>query len=129
MARATARRAGKIAATTTGKAAGGGKRSRPVREKDYDLRLYISGATAHSRAALANIKAIGEKHLKGRYRLSVIDVYQQPGRAREHQIIAVPTLVKELPPPLRRMVGDLSSEESVLIGLDLVSRPVGGGKS
>jgi circadian clock protein KaiB len=72
---------------------------------DYDLVLFISGASDRSRLALANIKAIVNEHLNGRYRLSVVDLYQQPERAREHEIIAVPTLVKRLPQPLRRLIG------------------------
>lgn len=110
-----------------------GKRSaragKPAAPADgYELVLYISGATEHSRLALGNIKAIGEKHLKGRYRLEVVDLYQQPDRAREQEIVAVPMLVKKLPLPLRRMIGDLSNEEHVLIGLDLVPRPVADGQ-
>ena len=94
-----------------------------ARQGDYDLHLYVSGATERSRLAIANVKSVGEKHLKGRYRLLVVDLFQDPGGAREHDIIAVPTLVKKLPLPLRRMVGDLSSEDRVLIGLDLVPAP------
>jgi circadian clock protein KaiB len=96
--------------------------------RDYDLVLFISGASERSRVALANIKAIANEHLNGRYRLSVVDLHQQPDRAREHEILAVPTLVKRLPAPLRRLVGDLSDEDRVMIGLDLVpkSRPKGG---
>jgi circadian clock protein KaiB len=75
--------------------------------------------TPRSTRALANLKAICEEHLKGHYDLQVIDVYQQPVLARGDQIIAVPTLIKRLPPPLRRMIGDLSDREQVLIGLDL----------
>jgi circadian clock protein KaiB len=89
---------------------------------DYDLVLFISGASDRSRVALANIKAIANQHLNGRYRLSVVDLYQQPERAREHEIIAVPTLVKRLPQPLRRMIGDLSDEDRVMIGLDIVPK-------
>lgn len=89
---------------------------------DYDLVLFISGASDRSRLALANIKAIANEHLKGRYRLSVVDLYQQPERAREHEIIAVPTLVKRLPTPLRRLIGDLSDEDRVMIGLDIVPK-------
>jgi len=74
--------------------------------------------------ALANIKAIAERHLQGRYRLAVVDLFQQPERAHADQIIVVPTLVKQLPLPLRRMVGGLTSEERVLIGLDLVPKRV-----
>jgi circadian clock protein KaiB len=85
----------------------------------YDLELYVSGATAHSRAAVANIKDVAERHLKGRYRLVVTDLYQEPVKAREEQIIVVPMLVKRRPLPLRRIVGDLSSEEHVLLGLQL----------
>jgi circadian clock protein KaiB len=93
---------------------------------DYDLVLFISGASERSRLALANIKAIVNEHLNGRYRLSVVDLYQQPERAREHEIIAVPTLVKRLPQPLRRMIGDLSDEDRVMVGLDIVPKPRSG---
>jgi circadian clock protein KaiB len=89
---------------------------------DYDLVLFISGASDRSRVALANIKAIANQHLNGRYRLSVVDLYQQPERAREHEIIAVPTLVKRLPQPLRRLIGDLSDEDRVMVGLDIVPK-------
>lgn len=89
---------------------------------DYDLVLFISGASERSRVALANIKAIANEHLKGRYRLAVVDLYQQPERAREHEIIAVPTLVKRLPTPLRRLIGDLSDEDRVMVGLDIVPK-------
>ena len=102
-------------------------RARTAGQKRYELVLDISGATANSRLALANVKAVGDTHLKGRYRLSVVDLYQQPERAREQGIIAVPMLVKSLPAPLRRMIGDLSNEERVLIGLDLIAKPVRGG--
>jgi circadian clock protein KaiB len=93
---------------------------------DYDLVLFISGASDRSRLALANIKAIVNEHLNGRYRLSVVDLYQQPERAREHEIIAVPTLVKRLPQPLRRLIGDLSDEDRVMVGLDIVPKPRNG---
>jgi len=89
----------------------------------YVLRLYVTGMTPRSTRALANIKEICEEHLKGHYDLQVIDVYQQPVLARGDQIIAVPTLIKKLPPPLRRMIGDLSDREQVLIGLDLRPKP------
>jgi len=89
---------------------------------EYDLVLFISGASDRSRVALANVKAIAAEHLAGRYRLSVVDLYQQPERAREHEIIAVPTLVKRLPEPLRRLIGDLSDEERVMVGLDIVPK-------
>jgi len=98
------------------------RRTRAAAAADYDLVLFISGASERSRLALANIKTIVNEHLDGRYRLSVVDLYQQPQRAREHEIIAVPTLVKRLPQPLRRMIGDLSDEDKVMIGLDLVPK-------
>jgi len=85
----------------------------------YRLRLYVSGATPRSAQAIANIKAISEKRLSGRYELEVIDAYQQAELAREQQIVVLPTLIKSLPGPLRRMVGDLSNEEQVLVGLGL----------
>ena len=85
----------------------------------YRLRLYIAGMTPRSARALANIAEICEQYLKGRYDLQIIDLYQQPVLAAGDQIIAVPTLIKKLPPPLRRLIGDLSDREQVLIGLDL----------
>jgi circadian clock protein KaiB len=88
-------------------------------KEPYVLRLYITGMTPRSTEAFSSIKAICEKHLQGRYDLEVIDIYQQPALAREEQIIAAPTLVKKLPAPLRRLVGNLSREDRVLAGLDL----------
>jgi circadian clock protein KaiB len=85
----------------------------------YVLRLFVAGATPKSVRAIANIKKICEENLKGRYVLDVIDLYQQPQLAQGDQIIAVPTLIKKLPPPLRRIIGDLSNTERVLVGLDL----------
>ncbi len=85
----------------------------------YVLRLYVNGATVKSAQAIASIKAICEKHLEGRYTLEVIDINQQPELMESEQIIAVPTLIKKLPPPLRQLVGDMSNEERVLIGLQL----------
>ena len=89
------------------------------RKQRYALRLYVAGMTPRSARAIANIKAICEEHLKGLYNLQVIDLYQQPVLAEGEQIIAVPTLIRKLPPPLRRLIGDLSDREQVLIGLDL----------
>ncbi len=91
----------------------------PSDQDKYILRLYITGATPKSLRAIANLKAVCEEYLKGRYELQVIDIYQQPQLARGEQIIAAPTLIKNLPTPLRRLVGDLSSREKVLLGLDL----------
>ena len=85
----------------------------------YLLRLYVAGTTPRSMAAIANIQKICAEKLDGRYVLEVIDLYQQPQLAAGHQIIAILTLIKELPPPLRRIIGDLSDTDKVLIGLDL----------
>ena len=85
----------------------------------YVLRLYVAGQTPKSVHAIANIKKICEENLNGRYVLDVIDLYQQPQLAQGEQIIAVPTLIKKLPPPLRRIIGDMSNTERVLVGLDL----------
>jgi len=88
-------------------------------EKHYILRLYVTGATSQSLRAIANVKKICEEYLKGRYELEVVDLYQQPQLAQGEQIIAAPTLVKKLPLPLRRIIGDMSTTERVLVGLDL----------
>ena len=88
-------------------------------KEKYLLRLYITGTTPQSQRALANIKRICEDHLQDRYELQVIDIYQIPTLARDEQIIAAPTLVKMLPLPLRRLIGDLSDERRVLLGLDV----------
>ncbi len=83
------------------------------------LRLYVTGTTARSARAIANARRACETHLAGRYDLAVVDIYQHPEAAQEHQIIAVPTLVRLLPVPLRRLVGDLSNNERVLAGLEI----------
>lgn len=88
-------------------------------QEKYVLRLYIAGMNARSIQAVENIKRICEQYLPGRYQLEVIDVYQQPIFARDGQIVAAPTLVKELPPPLRKLVGSMSDTERVLVGMDL----------
>jgi circadian clock protein KaiB len=95
----------------------------------YELRLYIAGTTPASGKAVENLRAICEEHLKGRYELTVIDVFQQPVLAKNEQIIAVPTLIKKLPAPLRRIVGDLSNEHRVLLGLDLKPKENGQGRA
>lgn len=88
-------------------------------KENYLLRLYVTGSTPHSVRAIDNIKKICEEHLKGRYELEVIDLYLTPNLAQGDQIIATPTLIKKLPLPLRRIIGDLSNTERVLVGLDL----------
>jgi circadian clock protein KaiB len=88
----------------------------------YDLRLYVAGHTAKSTAALANLKAVCEQHLAGRYVIEVIDLLEQPQLAAGDQVLAVPTLVRRLPPPLKRLIGNLANTERVLIGLDIRPR-------
>jgi circadian clock protein KaiB len=97
------------------------KKAKPSDE--WILRLYVAGQSPRSAAALRNLKEICEEHLAGRYRIEVIDLLKQPQLARGDQIIAVPTLVRHLPPPVKKIIGDLSSVESVLVGLDLRQRP------
>ena len=96
-----------------------GKRGARAHQEQYDLRLYVSGSTSKSALAVENIKRICEQHLKDRYDLEVIDIYQQPNLARDEQIVAVPTLIKRCPLPVRRLIGDLSNVKKVLSGLDL----------
>jgi circadian clock protein KaiB len=93
--------------------------SKPAREK-YCLRLYVTGTTPKSNRAITNIKRICEAHLKGRYILEIIDIYQQPALARGEQIIAAPTLIKRLPLPLRKFIGDMADSDKILLGLDLL---------
>jgi circadian clock protein KaiB len=85
----------------------------------YKLRLVVTGMTPRSTEAIARVKAICDEFLEGRYELEVVDIYQQPAVAKQEQIIATPTLIKKLPPPLRRLVGDLSDTQRVLLGLNL----------
>ena len=88
-------------------------------ENAYLLRLYVTGSTPRSARSIFNIRKLCEERLLGHYKLEVVDIYQQPEMAREEQIIAAPTLIKKLPLPLRKLVGDLSDHERVLVGLDL----------
>jgi circadian clock protein KaiB len=99
-------------------------RARRPRPERYVLRLYVTGSTARSTRAIANVRRICEDHLKNRYDLEVIDIYQQPMLAKGDQIVAAPTLVKSLPAPLRKLIGDMSDKDRVLMGLDL--RPLRG---
>lgn len=86
----------------------------------YVLRLYVTGMTTRAMRAIENVRAICDDHLAGRYDLEIIDVYLQPVLARDAQIIAAPTLIKKLPLPLRRIIGDMSQRDRVLLGLDLI---------
>lgn len=99
-----------------------------VENEKYILRLYVTGFTPKSQHAIANVKRICEEYLKGRYELEVVDIYQQPALARGEQIIATPTLIKKLPVPLRRFIGDMASTEKILFGLDLIPRKNRGGQ-
>jgi circadian clock protein KaiB len=90
------------------------------RQEHFILRLYVAGTTPQSTRAILNARKLTEEYLAGRFELEVIDIYQQPTLARDEQIVAVPTLVRRLPLPLRKLVGDLSNSERVLIGLDLL---------
>jgi circadian clock protein KaiB len=90
-----------------------------IKQERFVLRLYITGSTSRSRSAICNIRALCEEHLPGRYDLEVIDIYQQPILASTDQIIAAPTLIKKLPGPLRKFIGDMSDTDRVLLGLDL----------
>ncbi len=92
--------------------------AKPDGEK-YVLRLYVTGPTPRSARAIESIKRLCEANLMGRYELSVVDLYESPGRAREQQIVCAPTLVKEMPAPLRRLVGDLSDPNRVLLALEI----------
>jgi circadian clock protein KaiB len=92
---------------------------RRQRTQRYLLRLYITGTTPASSRAVESVRHICEEHLRGRYQLEVFDIYRMPALAKDEQIIATPTLIKVLPTPLRRFIGDLSKVESVVFGLDL----------
>jgi circadian clock protein KaiB len=89
--------------------------------EQYVLRLYVTGMTARSSRAVNNLRTICDEYLEGRYDLEVIDIYQQPALTRGEQIVAAPTLIKKLPLPMRRIIGDMSNRDGVLLGLDLVA--------
>lgn len=94
----------------------------PTPKKAWELRLYVAGQTPKSLAAFANLKEICEKHLAGQYHIEIIDLLEQPELASDDQILAIPTLVRKLPEPLRKIIGDLSNTERVLVGLNLRER-------
>ena len=95
------------------------KRRRAGRSETWILRLYVAGQSARSASALSNLEQVCEKHLAGRYKIEVVDLLKQPQLARGDQIVALPTLVRRLPPPMKKIIGDLSNEERLLVGLDL----------
>ena len=92
------------------------------KDKKWELRLYVAGKTEKSVTALSNLKKYCEEHLKGQYKIEVIDLLVQPQLAEGDQILAIPTLVRKVPEPIRKIIGDLSNEEKVLVGLNI--RPV-----
>ena len=89
----------------------------------YDLRLYVAGQTPKSLAAFANLKELCDVHLAGKYRIEVIDLMKKPQLARDDQIVAIPTLVRRLPQPIRNIIGDLCDRRQTLVGLDLSEQP------
>lgn len=91
-------------------------------EQKWELRLYIAGQTPRSVAAFRNLKKVCEEHLAGRYEIEVIDLLVNPRLAKDHQILAIPTLVRKLPDPVRKLIGDLSDLDKTLVGLDLIRR-------
>ena len=95
------------------------KNNKTAQEELWELRLYVAGQTPKSLAAFANLKKICEEHLKGKYTIEIIDLLKNPTLAKGDQILAIPTLVRKLPEPVRKIIGDLSNTERVLIGLDL----------
>jgi circadian clock protein KaiB len=106
-----------------------GEASRSAKPADeiLELRLYVAGQTPKSLAALANLKRICEEHLKDKYRIEVVDLVKHPQLAQGDQILAIPTLVRRVPQPLRKIIGDLSNTERVLVGLDI--RPTSTGQA
>ncbi len=99
------------------------RRLKAANKQKYLLRLYVAGMTTKSKRAIQSIKEICDQHLHGRYELEVVDVFQQPVLASGEQIIATPTLLKKLPLPLRRFIGDMTETERILLGLDLRPKP------
>ena len=97
------------------------RRSKTLKSREYLLRLYVAGKTPKAIAAFDNLRRICEEHLAGRYQLEVVDLLENPALARGHQILALPALVRQLPPPVKKIIGDFSNAERVLVGLDLVA--------
>ena len=104
------------------KAAGGAGKNTKPKEETWELRLYVAGQTPKSLAAFANLKKICEEHLKGKYHIEVVDLLKNPQLAGGDQILAIPTLVRKLPEPIKKIIGDLSNTLRVLVGLDIRPR-------
>jgi len=94
-----------------------------VGDTGYNLRLYVAGQTPKSMAAIANIRKLCDRYLPGRCTIDIIDLMKDPALAQRHQIVAIPTLIRELPEPIRRIIGDLSDTQRVLLGLDIEDNP------
>lgn len=90
--------------------------------EEYVLKLFVAGLTPRSERAIRSVKEVCEQHLKGRYQLEIVDIYQQPGALKEEQVVVAPTLIKKLPLPLRRLIGDMASIEKIIVGLDLKTK-------
>jgi len=103
------------------------RKQKPAAAAQWELRLYIAGRTRKSVTAFGNLTRICEEHLKGKYRIEVVDLLKNPQLARGDQILAVPALVRKIPEPMKKIIGDLSNEERVLVGLDI--RRLGGGRT
>jgi circadian clock protein KaiB len=91
----------------------------PEKSETWELRLYVAGQTQNSMKALTNLKKIAEEHLKGKYTIEIVDLLKNPQLAAGDQILAIPTLVRKLPEPIRKIIGDLSNTERVIVGLDI----------
>ena len=102
------------------------RKTAPAEDSVWELRLYVAGQTTKSLTAFANLKRLCEEHLEGRYQIEVIDLLKSPQLARGDQILAIPTLVRRLPEPVKKIIGDLSNTERVLVGLDLRARTTKG---
>jgi len=98
------------------------RRTQSSQDGHYDLRLYVAGQTPKSLTAFANLKKLCDIHLSGKYRIEVVDLMKKPQRAKDDQIIAIPTLVRRLPQPIRKIIGDLCDTQRTLVGLDLSQR-------
>lgn len=109
-------------ATTAKSVRAARRKTSPAKAVEWDLRLYVAGQTPRAVAALANLRKLCEEHMAGQYHIEVIDLLKEPRLARGDQIVAVPTLVRKLPKPVRKIIGDLSNTERVLVGLDLRPR-------
>ena len=101
-----------------------GLKEKALKSAKYILRLYVTGSSGRSLRAIHNLKKLCDEHLSNDYDLEVIDIYKDPEAAREAQIIAAPTLVKKLPEPIRKFVGDLSNTQKILVGLDIYKRKI-----